>query len=426
MPADQHGDPFEDRLSAALHEAGGTFGSPRTQLPAAGAARGRRLQLQRRAAIVGGAAALALVGVGGALLLPGGAAPDARTSSVAAKGTPGPKDTAKAAVSADEMVRTLQRLLPDGKFRSTEARGTDEDLPPLAVGVFDDGKGQGSVSVGLDRVVSGTGEINPSAQVMPCPRAGTSGMDSCDTELLPDGSAVTVYQGYEYPDRRAETKAWGADLVTPAGHHVSVIEWNSPAQKGAPLTRPEPPLTTAQLKALAASSEWREIIDAMPEEPKPTAAGEGSVDVGPPTSGVAILRKLRLLLPAHLKVVSSDSQETEFGSFVVDDGKGESLVQVNVQPGMSDLAGTLFGSDAETLADGTRVDTRQGPGEKGGAGVVMWTVDTLRKDGLRVVVSAFNTGDQNQDATREDPALTIEQMRKIALSSTWEQSEVTP
>jgi hypothetical protein len=251
-------------------------------------------------------------------------------------------------------------------------------------------------------------------------------MDSCDTELLPDGSAVTVYQGYEYPDRRTETKAWGADLVTPAGHHVSVIEWNSPAQKGAPLTRPEPPLTTAQLKALAGASEWREIIDAMPEEPKPTAAGKGSVDVGPPTSGVAILRKLKLLLPAHLKVVSSAGQETEFGSFVVDDGKGESLVQVNVQPGMSDLAGTLFGSDAETLADGTRVDTRQGPGEKRGAGVVMWTVDTLRKDGLRVVVSAFNTGDQNQDATREDPALTIEQMRKIALSSTWEQSEVTP
>lgn len=107
---------------------------------------------------------------------------------------------------------------------------------------------------------------------MPCADGGQSGLDSCRTELLPDGSAVTVYQGYEYPDRREDTKAWGADLVTPAGQHVSVIEWNAPAEKGKPVSRPEPPLTTAQLKTLAAASKWRRIIDAIPKEKKPTAA----------------------------------------------------------------------------------------------------------------------------------------------------------
>lgn len=52
----------------------------------------------------------------------------------------------------------------------------------------------------------------------------------------------------------------------------------------------------------------------------------------------------------------------------------------------------------------------------------MWTVDTLRPGpaGFRVVISAFNTGDQNKDATRDAPALTMEQLRKIALSGEWD------
>jgi NAD(P)H-hydrate repair Nnr-like enzyme with NAD(P)H-hydrate epimerase domain len=90
-----------------------------------------------------------------------------------------------------------------------------------------------------------------------------------------------------------------------------------------------------------------------------------------------------------------------------------------VQPGMSDVAGQLFDSGDETLPDGTRVAVHQGPGEKGGAGVVMWTVDTLRTDGRRVMISAFNSGTQNDAATRDTPALTIAQMREMALSPQW-------
>ncbi|MFI7504420.1 hypothetical protein ACIBVL_39275 [Streptomyces sp. NPDC049687] len=420
MPADQHGDPFEDRLSAALHEAGGTFDAPRTELAAAGARRGRRLQLQRRTAIAGSAAGLALVGVGGALLVPWGGTPAPKPGSVAASRTP----ERSSAYSADDVVRTLQRLLPRGTFTTTEARGTDEDLPPLAVGVFDDGKGEGAVSVGLDRTSGNGRDVNPSEEVMPCPEGTQSGFDSCTTETLSDGSAITVYQGYEYPDRRVDTKAWGADLVTPAGHHVSVIEWNSPAEKDKPITRTDPPLNTRQLKALASAAQWREIIDALPEQ-KPPALSPAAPTRPGEMSGTTILRKLKLLLPEGVSVVSSGSQETEYGYFVVDDGKGRSLVQINVQPGMSDVAGS-YGSDAETLADGTQVVVRQGPGEKGGAGVVMWTADTLRKNGLRVVVTAFNTGDQNRAATRETPALTLSQLRRIALSPQWLSASTTP
>lgn len=114
-------------------------------------------------------------------------------------------------------------------------------------------------------------------------------------------------------------------------------------------------------------------------------------------------------------------QESEYAYVVVDDGKGRSLVQVNVQYGMADGAGQVY-AGGEILPDGTRLVTRQEPGEKAGSGVVMWTVDTLRPGpaGFRVVISAFNTGDQNKDATRDAPALTMEQLRKVALSEEWD------
>ncbi|MEU5634526.1 hypothetical protein ACH47C_09280 [Streptomyces rishiriensis] len=425
MPVDQHSDPFEEQLTAALHEAGGAFGSPGGALVAAGQTRGRRMRLRRRAAVAGGAAGLALVGVGGALLTPWNGASTAKPSSLAAGGSAAPK-----AYSADDVVRTLRKLLPQGKFTPSDARGTGGDLPPLAAGAFDDGKGAGSLSVGLERIRSDAArEVNPSAAVLPCPEKGAqSPFDSCVTELLPDRSAITVYQGYEYPDRREDTKAWGADLVTPAGHHVSVMEWNAAAEKGKPVTRPEPPLTVARLKALAAASDWRRIIDAMPGEGKqgPLSSSPGSA--GSPArpgemTGRLILRKLSLLLPKGLERVTHASQETGYACFVVDDGKGAGLVQVNVQPGMSGSADELYGSGAETLPDGTRVATEKGPGEKGGEGVVMWTVDTLRKDGLRVVISAFNAAAQDGAATRAKPVLTIGQLRTIALSPRWRSTQ---
>jgi len=50
---------------------------------------------------------------------------------------------------------------------------------------------------------------------------------------------------------------------------------------------------------------------------------------------------------------------------------------------------------------------------------VMWTVDTIRTDGRRVVISELNSGAPHDDATREAPALTMKQLREIALSPKW-------
>ncbi|MFC9287581.1 hypothetical protein [Streptomyces sp. NPDC057052] len=426
MPVDQTHDPFEDRLSAALHQAGGAFDTDRAALAAAGEVRGRRLRLRRRAALAGGAAGLALVGVGGALLVPSGGGDGPRHGSVAATGSGGPTAVPDvAAVSADDMVRTLTKLLPEGKVTRGAARGTDDPLglPPLAQVVFDDGEGAGSVSLVVDRVRRGEGTFDPASVVTPCPGMEMPGTvpDTCVTQNLPDGSVVTLIQGYEYPDRRENTKAWSADLVTPAGQRVSVSEWNAAAEKGEPVSRSEPPLSMAQLKTLVTAKEWRRVADALPEPAAaPTASGSSSA---PDTTGLGGRRILAVLtgsLPDGVQVVSSDHDDTEFAYAVVDDGKGRSYVQVNMQRGMSDAAGELYGSGAETLADGTRVATRQGPGEKGGEGVVMWTVDTMRADGRRVVVSAFNSGSQTTAATRSEPALTMDRLREIALSPQWE------
>ncbi|RPE43558.1 hypothetical protein EDD90_6763 [Streptomyces sp. Ag109_O5-1] len=409
-------EPFERELSAALHHTGGDFDTDRAALAAAGTARGRRLRQRRRAAVLGGATGVALVGVGGALAVPwGGSSSVARPPSSVSTTPHATSSPAGHGVTSDEMIRTLERLLPKGKFSKAEGRGVDENDPlvaPYAQVVYDDGHGAAAISVAVNRVLPGG---NDARQAVQCPDKVYIPYDSCVPSHLPDASVVTVTKGYEYPDRRVDTKLWTANLVTPDGHHVSVSEWNAAAEKDAPISREEPPLSAAQLKELAAAKDWRGVVDAIPEDPRQTQEPPAAQE-----NGKGILQTLTSLIPKGLKVVAHGSaDDSGFTYVVVDDGKGRSLVQINVQPDMSDVADDLFGRGSETLSDGTKVAERQGPGEKGGDGVVMWTVDTLRTDGFRVVVSAFNSGSQQTAATRKAPALSMKQLRAIALSPTW-------
>jgi hypothetical protein len=318
------------------------------------------------------------------------------------------------------MIATLTSLLPEGKVSDTAGQGTHDGPPPYVRAVFDDGRGPGAVTVSLERLEPG-GET--ARQWTTCPDKLMIPYDACRTSRLSDGSMLLVLQGYEYPDRRVDTKRWQAELVTPEGQHVSVVEWNAVAEKDAPVSRPEPPLSPAQLEKIATASEWRAVVDAIPESPEGPKGGEKptSATTNPPPAadGEDIRDTLVRLLPKEAEVVSEGGQESEYAYVVVDDGKGRSLVQINVQPDMRDVADQLYGAGSETLADGTKVTVRQGPGEKGGEGVVMWTVDTMRPDGRRVVISAFNSGSQNTAATRETPALTIGQLREIALDQKW-------
>lgn len=407
MPVQQHSDPFEDRVAAELRDAGGQFDADPHALTTAGLARGRRLRLRRRAAAVGGAASLALVGVGGALLLPGGGS-DPDPSSVATK----PSATATVPpVSDKELISTLEQLLGHGKFTQQSGTGTSAKWGPAAQLVWDDGDGGSAVSVSLRRVTPGSEQARA---VTECPDKVLTPYDSCKTSRLDNGSLFTVFQGYVYADKREDTKRWTADLVTPKGEHVSVSEFNAEGEKGMPTTRAEPPLNAQQLKELVTAPQWLSAIAAIPHEP---GAGAEPEETALPVTDIR--KTLVDLLPDGLDPVSRGGDESGWGYVVVNDGKGKSMVEINVQPNMGDLVGESIFSDAETLSDGTVVATRQDGGDKGVAGAERWTVDTVRVDGLRVVVSAMNAGGPHDAVSREKPALTLEQLREIALSSKW-------
>ncbi|MEV8530672.1 hypothetical protein [Streptomyces sp. NPDC051211] len=419
--------PFEDELGDALRRTGDGFATDQRALVDAGEQHGRRLVARRRAAaITGTVLAMAVVGTVGAYSggLFGGGDGGADQMNVAAPSLPSasasrPADRQKdpgagtGAVTAQQMIADFKALLPGGTLTDTQARGTT-DAAPMVSGVYDDGKGKAAVSLSLSRVSPG-GIM--ARQMTECGDKELIGYDSCTSEKLADGSQLLLYRGYEYPDRRVDTKVWRATLVTPQGYLVDASEWNAPAEKDAAVTRPTPPLTLAQMKALVSSDKWHTALNDLPaaQPEKSTPAPPAGPDAG------AVLQSM---LPKKGVTVVSKGGEGDYAYAVLDDGKGKSLVQVNAQPGMGDVAGELFGSgDVTTLPDGTKVKTEKKAGEKGGAGVVWWTVDTLRPDGLRVVVSGFNTGNQNKPATRATPLVTMEQMKEIALSPKWVQGK---
>ncbi|WP_329622670.1 hypothetical protein OG357_21375 [Streptomyces sp. NBC_01255] len=414
---------FEEELGAVLRSTGEGFSvDGRRELVAGGLTRGRRRLVRRRLAVTGGALALAAVGIGGvyggSLLGPDGAAKT--VSGVAAAPKPGSETgTAEAALPGDakipvkDIAAVIKANTPDGEwqFEDLDAKGQ------AARGVYDDGDGEAAVSVGLYRSAGGDGEAG-SGQVE-CPSKVHVPSDSCTSERLPGGDRLMVIQGYVYPDKREETKDWRAVLLTKDGFLVDAREVNAAGEKGAAISRENPPFTAAQLKALVTSEDWRPLLNQLPAlpKPKPTSA-TGQVPQEP--SGAAVQATLRSLLPKGLNVTDKGGQGG-YAFVVVDDGKGKSFVQINVQPNMKGAADAIFGSgDVTTLPDGRKVKLTKQPGEKGGSGVVMWTADTITHTGFRVVVSGFNTGAQHEPATRAEPALTMEQMKAIALSLRWQ------
>ncbi|GAA2346659.1 hypothetical protein OKJ48_39335 [Streptomyces kunmingensis] len=422
--ADDGRDGFEDDLSVALRRTGEGFTADGRTLVDSGVQGGRRRLRRRRAgAVTGSVAALAVVGLGssyaagafdtatadargGVAARPSGAA-TAAPEQGKTKGTRGDGTQ----LSGDEVLGILEGLLPEGKVSAREGRGT-ADMPSARL-VHDDGHGKSAIGVSVGAVDPGGATAE---EQLTCPDKVFVPYDSCTSETLSDGSRLLLLRGYEYPDKRVDTKRWHAFLMTREGYTVDASEWNSEEEKGKPVSRPEPPLSTGQLKALVTSAKWRPVMRAIGEAapevtPQPPAQG---------TDRTSALKKLKSLLPSRVRVTGEGGEDGGYAYVVVDDGKGASFVQINVQPGMNDVRDDLFGSGAETMPDGTLVSTKKGSGDdKGGAGIVMWTADTMRPDGFRVVVSAVNSGSQRADATRGEPALTMAELKKIALSEKW-------
>ncbi|WP_329119216.1 hypothetical protein [Streptomyces sp. NBC_01465] len=409
--------PFEDQLGESLRRTGESFRpDDRSALVDAGLRRGRRTVRRRRTATVtGSVVALALVGFGGAyasgvLDLGGGQG----TGSVGAPAKPKPLPAAKGDghVSKEQVLRIFKSLLPEGKTSQEIASGSapeKEDRPsgmPSASVVFDDGDGKAQIGISFNAVGTAPDVVDG---YVTCPSKAYVPYDRCATETLADGSRFMVVQGYEYPDKREPTKNWRATLVTPKGVLVDMSEYNAPAEKGAQVSRDNPPLTATQLKAFVTAKAWAPVIADL----KPVAEKSETPRRTDP-SAAGIQKALIASLPGKLAVTDKGGQEG-FGFVVVDDGKGASLVQINVQNGMDDV---FPRGDVTTLPDGTVVGVQKGSGEKV-ADQAMWTADAVGPDGFRVVISAFNTGSQTSASTREEPALTLAELKAIAIDAKW-------
>lgn len=416
--------PFEDELGEALRRTGDGFTSEGRDLVDAGERRGRRMVARRRAALAGGSAlALALIGTTGAyvngMLGSGGGG---RTNVASSVEPPAPGGSASAqqrrsrvgtgAVSAEQLTGVLKQLLPQGTLSNVTARGTDHELGPMVSAVFDDGEGKSSIGFGLYR-------IDPKGamaeDMLMCPSKTTTKYDSCTSETLADGSRLHLYKGYVFPDKRADVKSWRAIVVTPQGFMVDAHEENSEEEKGAPVSRPAPPLTLAQMQALVTSPLWHPALNDLP------AAGQEDPGPAHRTGAKAVDILAELLRTDGIPVVRRDDDGADLGYLVLDEGKGASLVSLQIQPDNPKHPGTwadLF-KDAETLPDGTKVLTRKQDGEKGGAGVVWWSAEALRPNGTRLIVSAFNAETQSSDATRKEPVLTLGRLKELVTSPKW-------
>ncbi|MFI5763636.1 hypothetical protein ACIA8F_22195 [Streptomyces sp. NPDC051563] len=417
--------PFEDELGDALRRTGDGFTSEGRDLVDAGERRGRRMVARRRAAMAGGSAlALALIGTAGAYAsgLLGPARDGGRANVAASPELPAPGGSAPAqrrsrvgtgAVSAEQLTGVLKQLLPQGTLSNTEARGTEDELGPMVTAVFDDGEGQSRIGFSLHRVDPQGARAE---DMLKCPSRTTTKFDSCTSEKLADGSRLHLYKGYVFPDKRADVKSWRAIVVTPQGFMVDAHEENAAEEKGAPVTRPAPPLTIAQLQALVTSPLWHPALNDLPaagQEEQPGAAARSGA------KAVDILEEL--LRTDGIPVVSRDDDGPDLGYLVLDEGKGKSLVSLQIQtvdPKHPETWADLF-TAAETLPDGTKVLTRQQDGEKGGAGVVWWSVEALRPNGTRLIVNAFNAETQSSDATRTAPVLPLQRLKELASSPKW-------
>ncbi|MFD5466192.1 hypothetical protein ACFWIQ_25650 [Kitasatospora sp. NPDC127059] len=436
-------DKFEDDLLFAITRTGEGFRPEQADqagLVAGGYQRGRsRWRRRSTAAVVGGAAALALVGTGAVYLTGPASRSGDGTGTVAAAGpaaapagsaaagsgaggsgaatTPAADATPSAKpITDDEMLATFQALLPQGRTTDGKGSGTAQQpgkpwgggIAATASLVFDDGQGKAAMGVSVGRLALN----DPNRAQNVCPSKNTVPYDACTSTSLPGGGSLTVLQGYEYPDKRATTKWWNAKLIGQDGRQIELSEWNSAAEKDSPDSRPNPPLSPEQLKAIVTDKSWDAVVAAIPE-PKPVKVPDTSKEY----SAQEILDLTAKLLPGGLTESTSQADGFGYANFVLDDGRGKSLVQLNVQDWSRDdqTKAELF-AGARTLPDGTKMVIRNGSDKPG---VGMWTVDTLHPDGLRVVISSFNSGTQQAPATRKTPVLTNDQMQAIAAAPVW-------
>ncbi|MGW3244499.1 hypothetical protein [Streptomyces sp. NPDC001070] len=399
--------PFEDDLGAALRSTGDSFSTDNRALVAAGLAQGRSVRRRRTAAVVGTVAAVAAAGVTAALAVPGGSPQEVGPATTSSPDPTRPAENQDTSGDDGTLLGALEHLLPKGRILSR--RASDVESSPYAEVVWDDGHGASTISVGLSRVQPGEGVTCPDLALM---KPGTT----CERTRLPGKATLLVVKGWEYQDSRKGPKTWRATVTDADGRQVMVTESNAAQEKAKKQSRQDPPLTASQLGTLVRSPEWEPFLAAVPK--LPVATEEPGSDAGPQRAK-RILNLLQEVLPKGLKATVPPGQSGGYVHLTVDDGNGATFVEVDFQRWAPDEVDNQIYDGATVLPDGTKLVKRSDAGDKGGVGIVRWIADTIRPDGLRVVVTAFNSDGYHRPITRKEPAVSMDELVAAATDPRW-------
>ncbi|MGW2937228.1 hypothetical protein ACWDA7_36580 [Streptomyces sp. NPDC001156] len=313
----------------------------------------------------------------------------------------------------------LRALLPKGDISEAEGQavgavGANDGRPPRSLKaelIFDDGHGPAKISVALSRFPVPVPSI-----LSQCPDTAYHPYSKCTIRKLNGGADFILDKSPANQNKPSGVQRWTALLTTRHGDQILATEINARHDTDVTVSRPIPPIPAETLTTIVTSPTWRPFLTALSVPP--------SSNLTPQTKQVSaqqITGFLRKLLPTGLRVADEGGADG-FGHVTVDDGQGKSLVAMNVQRWQpDDPAISRIFKTADILPDGTRLTTHQGRPTSGGKGLTEWTVDTFRKDGLRVVISTVNARAYGIPATRKIPALTTSQLRQIALDPLWAQ-----
>jgi hypothetical protein len=227
----------------------------------------RRPQFTTLVAAGAGVAAVVTVTVAVTALASGGSS---GRNSAADQGTSAAtlSDSSPAAqrvsVTPQVAAQTLISLLP--RPGTTSQLSGQSDLGEVgATLVYDDGHGAAQLSVLLSYPYRSTnpslnGQLQEQAAGLLCSsQAVTQLNDPCTT--LADGTQFTVYQGDA--NVPGGPKDWELRLLRTDGVEVDITELNATLEKEGRQTRPEPPLTVAELTTIAQSSSWQGTVSAQ-------------------------------------------------------------------------------------------------------------------------------------------------------------------
>lgn len=168
----------------------------------------------------------------------------------------------------------------------------------------------------------------------------------------------------------------------------------------------------------------RARVPTGPATATPSRSAPASATPAPtPSATLSPLQVLVQLLGVRGTVSEVDA-DRHGARVLLDDGKGKALVEAMVDGDQSSAAAavncdvTPHDCEDETRPDGTLVKRFGLPPDDQGRGM-MWSVDTLRPDGVRVVVNAFNATGYASPPTRSEPPLSLKELQIVALDPRW-------